>query len=78
MIVLRILVRVQETRLWKEAGGTVGTYSSPGQAGRQIEDYTKFGSSPGGDRPIFTVCHKILRISYGSLITAITLIGEWQ
>jgi acetate kinase len=50
----------------------------PEQAGKQIGDYTKFGSSPGGDRPIFTRWRRILRTYSGSVIAAITITGEWQ
>ena len=39
---------------------------------RQIGDYKKLGSSPGGDRPTFTRCRKIFLTSAGSMITAIT------
>ena len=55
-----------------------GHATPPEQAGRQIGDYTKFGFSPGGDRPIFTRCRKIFLTSSGSVITAITFIGAWQ
>ena len=33
---------------------------------------------PGGDIPIFTRCCNILRISPGSIITAIILISDWH
>jgi len=39
-----------------------GHATPPEQAGRQMRDYTKLGSSPGGDRPTFIRCCKILWI----------------
>ena len=46
------------------------------QAGRQIGDYPKLGSKPGGERPILTRCRRILFTSSGSVITARIPIGE--
>ena len=44
--------------------------------GDRDSDYTKFGSNPGGGRPTFTRCRKILRTSSGSVITARVRRGE--
>jgi len=71
-------VHALETRLCKETGGIAGIECSLEQPGRQSDHYTKFGSAPGDDRPIFTRCCKIFLTSAGSVITAITFMGEEQ
>jgi len=53
-----------------------GHADPPEQGGRQIDHYAKLGSSPGGDRPIFTRCRKIFLTSAGSVIPARIRIGE--
>ena len=50
----------------------------PEQAARQIGDYTKLGSTPGGDRPTITRCRKIFLNYSRSVVTAITFMGERQ
>jgi len=66
----------QNTWLFGRPRNAAKKYSFPGVGRRQIADYTKFGSNPGGGRPTFTRCRKILRTSSGSVITVRIRIGE--
>jgi len=70
--------RCWEMRPWREDRRACGDRVPPG-AGKETDyQFNEVGSNPGGDRPTFTRSRRIFVTSSGSVITAITFMGEWQ